>query len=740
MKTTSVSGPHIHWSTPLKFTAVICVALLSSFSVLAGGVVGSPTDAALRTAMVGGGAVTFSFDGVITLTNSITIANNTVVDGTGHNVTISGGNAVRLLNVNSGINASFTNITLANGFNVGANGTNGSAATDGEPGQGGAILNNGGAVALVSCVVVSNKVIGGDAGIDSDTLAPFPTGGQGMGGAICSFGGSVTVLASKIVLNTAQGALAPNEGGQAGQGGAACGGALWASNTTIQINGSTFGGNASIGGNEPFSAGSGGTGAGKGGAIFITNGVLTCVGSTFATNAAQAGFAARYGVPGPAQGGAIWSHALLQISQSTFTSNQASGGLGSGPGGGDVTLPGGGEGGGGAIFNNSSLSLNSSLFLGNQALGGGGGAPSGVTHPGGIGRGGAVCNLGTLNVTNCTLIGNLARSGPSAYGTVFTFSAGMYAFGGAFYNTNGIATLVNLTFLSNTVAGGTATTFGGPPKPGPPGPGFGGAICNSNATLNLGNTIVAFNTAEGTNIVASTNYFGSLVDLGHNLNSESPGFPAGPGNLNNTDPVLGPLDNYGGPTLTLPLLSGSPAIDGGFTDFAPNTDQRGRARPYGLASDIGAFESSAPFVIRGRITGFTFQNEVAVVCETTNTMTSQGHYTLWVNATDSNTVTPTNSNYVFFPANQLIATGPDRLNVDFKAYRWDSGSIESSSGGIIRFMFAGTNGQSYRVLFSTDLHNWTAVSTNIPVSSNLFDLVDSSVLSRPAGFYRTVHP
>jgi hypothetical protein len=76
------------------------------------------------------------------------------------------------------------------------------------------------------------------------------------------------------------------------------------------------------------------------------------------------------------------------------------------------------------------------------------------------------------------------------------------------------------------------------------------------------------------------------------------------GPFSQADPLLGPLQNNGGPTLTHALLSGSPAIDAGeLPDCTDNlgalgapitTDQRGLHRPanggISLRCDIGAFE------------------------------------------------------------------------------------------------------------------------------------------------------
>ena len=61
------------------------------------------------------------------------------------------------------------------------------------------------------------------------------------------------------------------------------------------------------------------------------------------------------------------------------------------------------------------------------------------------------------------------------------------------------------------------------------------------------------------------------------------------------NPLLGPLQNNGGPTRTLALLVGSPAINAGNNARIPvglTTDQRGPgfARIKGVTVDIGAFE------------------------------------------------------------------------------------------------------------------------------------------------------
>jgi hypothetical protein len=64
-----------------------------------------------------------------------------------------------------------------------------------------------------------------------------------------------------------------------------------------------------------------------------------------------------------------------------------------------------------------------------------------------------------------------------------------------------------------------------------------------------------------------------------------------PGDLTNTDPRLGPLQDNGGPTETMALLVGSPALNAGDPAQLGVADQRGVVRSGGV--NIGAYQASA---------------------------------------------------------------------------------------------------------------------------------------------------
>src|SRR5437867_11573440 len=137
------------------FTSLSRASLLISILLLAGpratwgaAPVIVCTEANLRSALSKGGTVTFGCSGTITVTNTIVISTNVVLDGTGQTTSISGGNAVRIFTVNPGVSFTVKNLTLTGGADNGASGTNG---TPGASVSGGAIYNDGGIVSLVNC-------------------------------------------------------------------------------------------------------------------------------------------------------------------------------------------------------------------------------------------------------------------------------------------------------------------------------------------------------------------------------------------------------------------------------------------------------------------------------------------------------------------------------------------------------------------------------------------------------------
>jgi len=211
---------------------------------------------------------------------------------------------------------------------------------------------------------------------------------------------------------------------------------------------------------------------------------------------------------------------------------------------------------GGGIWNNGQLYMNRCAVSGNSAVYGGGGI---YNTPGWY------TGSGKMWLTNCTISGNQV--------TEFDFSGG-----GGIYNHNGIMELLNCTIAYNSTSSFSSTA--------------GGGFYNySTDTAYFKNTIVAHNTAG--NDIYNNGYSypaEATISQGNNLDSEnSCGFDQ-PTDIINTNPLLGPLQDNGGPTFTHALLDGSPAIDAGDNTGAPATDQRGVTRPQGENCDIGAFE------------------------------------------------------------------------------------------------------------------------------------------------------
>jgi len=213
------------------------------------------------------------------------------------------------------------------------------------------------------------------------------------------------------------------------------------------------------------------------------------------------------------------------------------------------TLSGNTAGDGGGIENDGQMTVTNTTFYGNTASDTGGA----IRHSGYYG--------GTLTLNNCTVSGNKVT--------------GLGAVGGIANVLNGRCTIISSTLVGN-MGGNSAGGVYGP--------------------VNLGNSIVAGNTSH-------LNYpdcNGAVNSLDYNFIQNTNGAAITnltTHNIYGKDPLLGPLADNGGPTMTHALLSGSPAIDHG-SSGGVTTDQRGQPRPVrfpaylapGDGSDIGAYE------------------------------------------------------------------------------------------------------------------------------------------------------
>jgi hypothetical protein len=247
-------------------------------------------------------------------------------------------------------------------------------------------------------------------------------------------------------------------------------------------------------------------------------------------------------------GGAIFATggeaSTTTITDSTFSGNSS-------------IIPGHDEIGGGAILVSSLPSNNASLII----------TGSTFHHNSSARDGGAILSLDSVvTIVNSTFAHNSAQRG-----------------GGAIWDTESSVTITNSTFSNNTISQGQ-----------------GGAIHNLKAvSLSLKGNILAGKAVGG-------NCFGTITDAGYNI-SDDASCGLGGTSRNNTDPKLDPagLADNGGPTQTIALKVGSPAVDAiafaSCTDQAtpkPNqlkTDQRGVTRPDpedigNPACDIGAYE------------------------------------------------------------------------------------------------------------------------------------------------------
>lgn len=499
------------WNSRLMRFANVLAMLAAGFwpaqdTVRADGTVTSCTETSLRAAMAGGGAVSFACDGTITLTSTISNLVDTVLDGRGRQVVISGGSTVRVFYVSSNAALTLINLTISSGRSP--DGPNGiwTGSADGGPGEPGGGFYSCGTLTLRDCVVTANRTGKGGNGLPVNFFGAVTYGGDGgAGGGIYSIG--TLSLSNCIVSGNSTGSGGGSggytyypPGGKGGFGGAIYStGALRLDNCTVQGN------RTGNGADNPLR----GTGASGG------------------------------------NGGGVWSGGLSTVKGCTFSDNLT------------------GSGGHGGV---------------SDMLGGEGGAG---------GSGGAICGAGSLAFTNCSFVGNstgLGGTGGNGGPGGRNGAPGSVGAGAGIYSQSNLV-VVNCTITTNRVGGGVSCPSG---------------------SANLLNSLIALN--DG----ASADVSGAFQSLGHNLigaTNGSIGFAA-PGDLVGSTafplaPKLGPFGNNGGPTPTLALLPGSPAIDEGAAPGAPATDQRGIIRPQGTSPDIGAYEFqfSTP-----QITGFVYQS------------------------------------------------------------------------------------------------------------------------------------
>ncbi|MEY2488115.1 MAG: hypothetical protein QOC70_57 [Verrucomicrobiota bacterium] len=227
----------------------------------------------------------------------------------------------------------------------------------------------------------------------------------------------------------------------------------------------------------------------------------------------------------------------------------------------------------GGIFSGGPLEISNSTISGNTGGFVGGGIlsygtatinNSTVSANTSIGSGGGISNSGPMTITNSTVSGNAA---------VYKDSGN----GGGIYSGDGTSS-ATLTITNCTISGNSADAHGG-------------GINFVSGTLQIANTILKVGT-QGENIYSESHM---VTSHGYNLSSDNGGgFLTATGDQINTNPVLGPLQNNGGPTATHALLNGSPAINAGDPTFTPPPlyDQRGPGydRVVNGRIDVGSFE------------------------------------------------------------------------------------------------------------------------------------------------------
>jgi hypothetical protein len=492
----------------------------------------------------------YSPGGTVTITGSSISGNNATFDGAGID-------------------------TLGGTLNVTNSSISGNTSSEGNGGgiANGSFFSAGGTVTVTNSTISDNSGLGGG-GIDNDNSGTITITNSTISGnsAVSQQGGGINNerAALAITNSTISGNSAVSDIGR--------GGGINNFLGTLTLDNSAVSGNSGLGGGGIYND-SGGTmtitnsvisrnTAGHGGGIENTNS-MTITNSEVSSNTALVA------------GGGILNQDLgqLTITNCTISGNSATGTPD------DYST-------GGGIENAASITISGSIIRDNSAMGG---VPV---------EGGGIFNNGPATITNSTISGNVAMGGPGE------------VFGGGIYNQDALV-ISDSTISNNSTTGGFS---------------MGGGIFNAFGTLTATSCTVSRNSAEqgggidNTDIVAVTtskntlvagnratrwpDVSGSLMSQGHNLigigdggsgyaDSDLVGTSGNP-----IDPKLGPLQDNGGPTFTMALLPGSPAIDAGDNADAPPFDQRGPgfARIVNGRIDIGAFEVQVAVTVQCSVT------------------------------------------------------------------------------------------------------------------------------------------
>ncbi|MFN2135665.1 MAG: choice-of-anchor Q domain-containing protein [Candidatus Promineifilaceae bacterium] len=306
--------------------------------------------------------------------------------------------------------------------------------------------------------------------------------------------------------------------------------------------------------------------AGNGGALYLVNadGSATITDTLFRGNTASAEVSTGWG-------GAIvlWDGALLAAKNTRFDSNTALAG--------------------GAIYgdtDDTTIALSEgTAIVANTAKNGYSGGLYSTGHLDlsevtvSNNSGGGVYSLGDLKAYGSTFSGNIAEGGAGldnrgkAVIENSTFSGNHGGLGAGMIN-SGTASLFFVTFSDNEGASGASLYHDGD---------------SAQKTLTLQNVILN-QPPGGQNCGVEAGSVTQISSLGHNLSSDASCGLTQVSDMEDTDPLLGPLAENGGKTLTHLPAKESPAADHGLCLVGTTADQRGAPRPFGDACDIGAVE------------------------------------------------------------------------------------------------------------------------------------------------------